>query len=151
MIFDNVENLGLYKDIPVLKQAIEYILSHDVTAFAIGKNVIDGENLFCSMQKYQTKDAKDCKAETHKKYIDLQYFISGEERIQYGDLANEGAPVEVREDEDLYFYENHTESELILNGGHFAIFFPQDVHVPCMQVGDGPSEICKAVFKIRVR
>ena len=39
---------------------------------------------------------------------------------------------------------------LPLHAGQFAIFFPQDVHAPCLAMDDQPSEVVKVVVKVSV-
>jgi len=40
-------------------------------------------------------------------------------------------------------------TQLPLEAGMFAIFFPQDIHRPCMQI-DGPEKVKKVVIKVKL-
>ena len=42
-----------------------------------GKVAIDGDRIFAEIQEYTTKDPKDCRFETHRKYYDIQYVAEG--------------------------------------------------------------------------
>jgi len=39
---------------------------------------------------------------------------------------------------------------LTLNPGTFAVFFPDDGHMPMLQLADGASQVKKVVFKVPV-
>ena len=43
MIFDKIENLKLYKDIPSLTTLVDYIGSHDLNELPDGRTDIDGD------------------------------------------------------------------------------------------------------------
>ena len=63
------------------------------------------------------------KFEAHKKYIDIQFIISGRERIGYADIATLEPDTEYDAETDAAFYakrENIT--GLVLESGMFAVF-----------------------------
>lgn len=65
---------------PSIKKAIDFLrhLPKDLTE---GKIEIDGEKVFALLQKYETIVEAVPKFEFHRKYIDVQYIVSGEEVI----------------------------------------------------------------------
>src|SRR5687768_1995819 len=80
MILDNIENCATYMNLgPRFKQAFDFIARTDLKSLPLGKHEIDGDNLFVILMEYETKDASDCIMENHKKYIDIQYMLRGEE------------------------------------------------------------------------
>ena len=82
MIFDKIENSAIYENIsPLIKKAFEYLKQTDFSGMENGKHIIDGDALFAILQEYDTKNDTDAKLEAHRKYIDVQYIISGEELI----------------------------------------------------------------------
>ena len=70
MIFDHIENAenyyGVHKN---FKKAFEFIKKALKEDLPEGKYEISGEELFASVQEYNTKKEEECKGETHKKYI----------------------------------------------------------------------------------
>ena len=50
MIYDKLSNLGLYKGMNKnLDTAIDYLSSHDLNELPLGKNVVDGDNVYINV------------------------------------------------------------------------------------------------------
>ena len=64
-----------------IMKALEYLRTHDLTKMEDGKYLIQGEACFVNLQRYVTKLPEDCRPETHKKYVDIQYLAAGEEYV----------------------------------------------------------------------
>ena len=113
------------------------------------KIVLD-ENCFVLFQSYITKNKVDCLYESHKKYIDIQYIFDGEEIMEVENVNNLEISKEYDENLDYakYFQSNNA-SSLIIRKNELAIFYPNDVHMPCIKV-DKNEKVIKAVFKIAV-
>ncbi|MPN46481.1 Toxin-antitoxin biofilm protein TabA [bioreactor metagenome] len=123
----------------------------DFSAVESGKYLIEGERLFALVSRYKPQPLEHCKAETHVKYIDIQFIAKGEEVMGY---ASWSTAHEVLEDcaaeRDAIFYKKvDKESMVILSQGTYAILFPWDVHRPTIQ-GEYDGEIQKVVLKIAV-
>ncbi len=90
--------------------------------------------------------------ESHRQFIDIQYLISGEERM--GVSRAESRCHHVTEDltpqQDILFWQvEDEETQIRLTPGMFAIFFPQDIHRPCCHPREGEQKhLRKAVMKI---
>ena len=108
---------------------------------------IDGDKVYALFQRYETKPVNDS-PEAHKKYIDLQYLIDGEEFIGVAPLATMKKETEARPDGDIYFYEGET-VKLPIGGGRFMVLFPEDAHAPCIAAGSS-KPVHKVVIKIAV-
>ena len=149
MIIDKISNSGLYMNLnPRIKKAFEYINKTNFDQMELGKHLIEGETIFCKLMEYETKDIKDCNLEAHRKYIDIQYMISGRELIGITTLASQVATTDYDEKDDYTFYKGS--SYLVpLESGQFTIFFPEDVHMPAIKI-DSPSKLRKAVIKVLI-
>lgn len=150
MISDTIENSGLYRLGPLIEKAFEYIKKTDFSKLESGKHVIEGDSLFALLMEYDTKNIKDCKLEAHRKYIDVQYIISGSELIGVTPLIDQMPTVDYDENNDLAFYDNNASSMIRLETGHFAIFFPTDTHMPCLQINEKIDKVKKVVIKVHV-
>lgn len=149
MILDKLENSALYENITEnLKKGFNYLRNTDLKTLEVGKYEIDGTNVYALISEYETKKHEDCRPEAHHKYADIQCIISGKEAIGFVTLNNQPEMVTYNPDKDIVFYQTET-SPLILEEGMFAVFFPQDVHRPCMQIG-GPEKVKKAVIKVKL-
>lgn len=148
MIFDKIENAHIYKNIGErISKSFEYIKATDLKTLPAGKYPIDGENIFALVSEYKTKSEQEGKLEAHKKYIDVQYVISGEELMGYAPLGNQQILEPYKEENDIVFFTGD-KSFTKVSEGMFAIFFPEDVHMPGISTGK-ISDVKKLVIKVR--
>lgn len=146
MIIDNIQKALLYENLhPGFVKAFDFIRKTDFSKLADGKYEIDGDNIFAIVQEYKTKDI--AKLEGHRKYIDIQYLHSGVELIAYANLENQ-IIISDDEEKDLAFYEGDG-SFIKLESQMFAIFFPQDLHMPGIKLTES-TKVKKIVIKVRV-
>ena len=148
MFADRIENLKLY--IPYnekIKVVCDYLAKTDIHALEVGKYDI-GEGVRVVVNAFTPKTREAARWETHKKYIDLQYLIDGEEFIGVAPLSTMKKDVEARTEGDIYFYEGET-VKLPIGGGRFMVLFPEDAHAPCIAAG-GSKPVHKVVIKIAV-
>lgn len=151
MIVDHLSNIAQYKALPELKQIIEYLECHDLKDLPDGRTDIDGDNLYVLIQRPTLKKVEEVRPEAHDLYADLQVVIEGEEIMGYAPRKDLGEPVEVREGKDIVFYDGkggEAFSKIVFKAGQFAVFYPQDGHVPCIDNGAGTDH--KAVIKIKL-
>ena len=148
MIIDKFKNINLYSGLSEgINKAINFLQQTDFSNFKPGRVEIDNDNIFALLNKYQTKNPDDCKLEAHKKYIDIQYILSGSELIGYAPLNNQTVIEKYSEEKDVAFFEGET-SLMKLDEGMFAIFFPDDLHKPCVKSNTIPETVQKIVVKI---
>ena len=153
MIYDKLENIEMYKTVhPKFAKAIEWIKSTDLNSLEVGKKVfIDEKNIFAIISEYKTASLYKKSYEGHKEYIDIQIVLKGREVTEQAFLK--GGEEEVRAynpEKDNYKCHTEKDSEFFLERGNFAIFFPHDLHKPCINCAGRESEMRKVVVKIRV-
>jgi len=151
MIIGKIKDLKLYKGLsPNIDKAIDYALSTDLTALAVGKQDIDGKNITINRQSYTGKPAADCAAENHNDYLDLQIVLKGTEGFGYADIGNPTLKTldPYNKEKDVTKYTCVDETVYTMTEGSFAIVFPEDVHRPQIKINEGTIE--KAVIKIRI-
>ena len=144
MIIDKLENM---KNYPVLKEACEALekMGYDV---AKGSHKIS-DTLVLNVNEYNSNENKDGAYEAHEKWIDLQMIISGEEYIRYAKRSAGVMKTEYNPDCDALFMTVENYDNLGLFRGNFAVFFPEDLHLPGLAV-DKSEPIKKYVFKIKI-
>jgi YhcH/YjgK/YiaL family protein len=148
MIIDKIENAHLYKNIgDRISKSFEYIKATDLKTLPAGKYPIDDENIFALISEYKTKSESEGKLEAHKKYIDLQFVISGEELMGYSPFGNQQILEPYKEENDIIFFTGEKSFSKV-SEGMFAIFFPEDVHMPGISTGI-ISDVKKLVIKVR--
>ncbi len=137
-------------------KVFDFIKSHDLAAEFAGMNPcdkktieIDGQNVKAIFQVYNTKIHSLAKLEGHRNYTDIQYIYEGQEIIGCSDVANIIAEPEYNAEKDIYFTQATKQlSHVVLSAGEAAILTPEDLHAPCMMVGE-PKVAKKIVFKVR--
>ena len=60
-------------------KAFAFLRDNDLEKLELKRYDLDGNNLYVTISEYNTKNPEDAKFEAHKKYIDIQYVISGSE------------------------------------------------------------------------
>lgn len=149
MIVDNLVN---FKDYLCLhngfKIVSDFLNKNNLLALECGRYELDGDNVYLALQEYLTKPVETCKPEAHKKYIDIQIVISGEENIGYVEISNTSKYTEYDSEKDIEFLNGEVEF-IKATPKNFFILFPQDAHMPSVAIKE-PAEVKKAVFKIKV-
>jgi YhcH/YjgK/YiaL family protein len=108
---------------------------------------VDGDRIYAIISKGPGRNRIQAMLEAHRKYIDIQYVISGIDEMGWKSLADCGLTSrEYDKDKDVVFFKDAPVEWVKVRAGSFAVFFPQDAHAPL--VGDG--EIHKAVVKVAV-
>ena len=149
MIADKLANSHLYLNLSSgLERGIEYLSTQDLQGLEVGRYPIEGDRVFALVQEYDSKPLEEGKYETHRKYIDIQYIVSGREFIGYTNVVNLKSLDSYDGEKDIQFFAG--EGDLVrLEAGMFAVFFPEDAHMPCISV-DGPEAVKKVVIKVAV-
>jgi YhcH/YjgK/YiaL family protein len=149
MIIDKFANAHLYKNLGErIKKSFSYIVQTDLKNLAPSKYEIDGEKIFALVSEYETKLESEGKLEAHRKYIDVQYVISGEELMGYTPLGNQQILEPYKEENDIIFFTGE-KSLTKVTARMFAIFFPTDVHMPGICT-EKRSTVKKLVIKVRI-
>lgn len=102
------------------------------------------------VSEYTTKENNENGYEAHRKYIDIQYLIGGEEVVNSLPLEYLNEVRAYDKESDVAFYKETgiKPQELLLGNGYFAILFPHDGHMPQLCVNE-PMKVKKVVIKIK--
>lgn len=147
VIFDTLNHADAYRHLaPGFDLAFDFLRSGKVKNCELGRHELDGDRVFINVQEYTTKPLEDAIWEAHRKYADIQLIVTGRERIGYAPLGTVTETTAYDADKDAAFYRGEG-TELIAPEGMFAIFLPQDVHMPGLADG-APAPVRKAVAKI---
>lgn len=150
MILDQLESLGCYRGISKsLDIAIDYLRETDLAALAIGSHQVDGDRVLANVMAYETKRPEEGKLEAHRKYIDIQVVLEGEERCFCAPLPLTTELGAFDEAKDFGLYDGPRLTTMRLANDNFAIFFPQDAHAPALDL-DGKAAVRKVVMKVAV-
>ena len=128
--------------------AFTFLKEHDLQTIAKGKYPIDGDNVFASVTEDPSKDFDKTNWESHRKYIDLQCIISGEEKMGIYQVDRATVTKEYDDKKDVANYSAKGKF-YVGTAGTFFLFFPGDAHRPNITPG-GNKVVKKIVIKIRV-
>lgn len=151
MIHDTLPNLALYTELsPRFSAAAFFLATHDLAALPAGRVDIDGDDVYASVQDYETHDDSADRYEAHREYIDIQVVASGAERIG---MAVRTPCLDVvkayDEAKDIEFV--RAEGNLVpMYAGQFLVIFPHEAHEPGVHPASGPAKVRKIVVKVRV-
>jgi YhcH/YjgK/YiaL family protein len=149
MIFDQLKNACLYFSLSErMKKALEYLGTTNFSTMEPGKIEIDGDDIFAIVQHYDTKPITSGKWESHKKYIDIQYIVSGKEKIGYSHSNKTIVTQPYHAEKDVQYLKGEG-NFLIVEAGYFAILFPSDVHMPGIAINLS-TPVTKVVIKVKV-
>ena len=150
MILDKIENIGTYYGVSKrLNQAFDYLRTSDFSTLENGIHKIEGKRLFVIINEYKTKPNELKILEAHKKYIDLQFIQKGEEIIDYEPLMEQKIHKEYDKENDYVLYSTTQSTRLRLAEGMFAVFFPDDLHLPGI-IDCNITDVRKIVIKILI-
>jgi biofilm protein TabA len=153
MILDLLANAHLYRGLPArLVAALDFLQATDLAGLPLGKTVIDGERLFALTQEYQPKPASVLKYEAHQRYWDVQYVVSGVERMGWNTLGRMTVSEPYVAEQDVAFFTGGGDL-FYVPAGTFTVFNPHDVHMPGVAVeGASPDQplVRKVVVKVEV-
>jgi len=136
---------------PSFQLAIDFLCRKDLLELPDGNVPLDGTRVFAILQRYRTAHQDAPKFEYHRKYIDLQYILAGEEVIGWAPAAEMTASFDYDEHQDICFglMEPGAWSPLRLRAGQVGVFWPEDAHAPRLAAGK-PVLVRKIVVKVAV-
>lgn len=101
-------------------------------------------------QVYRTRPRAECFFESHRKYIDIQFVLDGEEIIDVIPISGLAVDEPYSAEKDVIKYADSAGgSRLRIRAGEAAIFFPEDGHMPG-QFASAPALVRKTVVKVPV-
>ena len=132
-----------------LQKAIEFLRLHDLKNLPDGRVEIDGDRVFALVQRYETIMADAPKFECHRKYLDVQFIVSGEEVIGWAPSERMTITEAYEADKDICFgtVPAGKWTPVYLRAGELAVLWPEDGHAPKL-TSRVPSPVMKIVVKV---
>lgn len=151
MIYDKLEKASVYVSAHErLDAAVEFLRQDGLLQRADGRYDLS-EGLYASLQTYDSKPAEESLFESHRRYIDVQCVLEGEEWIYVADFESLVITREYKPDEDCSFFRGSADvSRVLMRPGLFLLLFPSDAHMPSIAV-ERRARVRKAVVKLPVR
>ncbi|OFZ66375.1 MAG: hypothetical protein A2V79_09840 [Betaproteobacteria bacterium RBG_16_56_24] len=132
---------------PLFPRTFEYIRNTDLLSLAPGRYPIADDDLFAIVEHVPGRTRAEAKLECHRRYIDIQLVLEGEDEMGWRALADCSNPVsDYSAEKDIRFFHDAPVSWIVTPPGAFCIFFPEDTHAPLVS----KENIRKVIFKIAV-
>lgn len=149
MVYDKIDNIETYKGLSEdIYEGLRF-LKNASPDLVNGVHEIN-PRVKAIVSEYETKPINENGYEAHRYFIDIQYLLKGIEKNCCLPIEKLKENKAYKEEIDAAFYDtNLPVQELMLGDGYFAIYWPQDGHMPCLIV-DVPEKVKKVVVKIKI-
>jgi len=148
MILDSLKSAPIYFNLNSrFKEAFDFIEKNDLEGMEPGTYLLDGENLYMTIAEFDGKQPESAKLEAHRKYIDIQLVLQGQETMGWSTIENcknESDPY--NSEKDIVFFTEKPTAYVSVHPKEFVVFFPEDGHAP----GISNNRIKKVVVKVLV-
>jgi len=131
------------------QQAFQFLKTANLNELSAGRQELDGKHLYISVDEYISKDKSETRYESHRKYIDIQYIIEGEEQMGLTTLEKVEVTEPYNEEKDIVFYAFDGGDFIKATPDNFLIFFPEDAHRPMIKLNEN-TKVKKIVVKIEI-
>ncbi|MBX9853345.1 MAG: YhcH/YjgK/YiaL family protein [Cytophagaceae bacterium] len=131
-----------------LQTAVKYYVNSDTGILKTGRYNICDDKLIAIVNSYQTKSPQEAIWESHRKYVDVQYIISGKEKMGFSPISSMKMKRPYKDEDDCIFYEGNGK-HFTMQEGKLVICTPGDVHKPGLNPVD-PAIVKKLIFKVHV-
>jgi len=148
MILDTLENSDRYTSLhKSFVKAFEFLKRTNLKELPIGTYEIDSNLIYAMISIEQGRSINEAKLETHERYIDIQFIVSGTDTMGWKTkkscISSRG---DYDQNSDVQFFEDSPASFIAVKSNSFAIFFPEDAHMPLIS----DEELHKVVIKVKV-
>jgi YhcH/YjgK/YiaL family protein len=136
-------------DLKGLETAFEFLDKKSLADVPVGKHAIQGEEVYALVQKLPSRAAETAQFESHRKYIDIHYVLSGQETSGFAPVGDLKLAVPYDESKDVLLYHVPRQyTRIEVKPGHFVIYRPGQAHLPNCHL-EGPHALHKVVIKVQ--
>mgnify|MGYP003394802536 CR=1 FL=1 len=148
MILEDLKQIGSHAAINAgFAKAAQFLTENDYASFDDGCHEIDVGNVFALISSAPGKGRGKAVLEAHRKYIDIQFCVSGHDEIGIRPVAScEKISKKYDAHKDIMFFADPPLEWITIKDNTCAIIFPEDAHAP--MAAEGPMK--KVVIKIAV-
>lgn len=131
----------------IYPKVINFINSNDLNTLPVGRYSL-GQDDYVNIEKYFTRARDDAQYESHERYCDIQYVISGSEDIEVAKKDFLKIEKSYDNERDICFYSSRFDGyRFQMDSGDYLVLMPEDAHMPCLS-REKPNNVKKAIFKI---
>jgi YhcH/YjgK/YiaL family protein len=148
MILDTVQQANRYLALNSgFAAAFAFLDRPDLRDLPVGRYDIDGDQVYALVQRQPGRKPDAGKLEAHRKYIDIQVVLGGVDTMGWRPTPTcAGIALPYSDEKDVMLFTDQPTAWTAVGPDEFAIFFPEDAHLP--MISDG--ELYKVVLKVHV-
>lgn len=148
MIVDILDNAERYESLQTgFAEGFAFLRRPDLSELTDERYDIDGDRVFAIVSNGPGRGKEGALLETHRRYIDIQYVIDGNDEMGWKPhQACKQPTMEYDSEKDYQLFADMPDIWLNCSSNTFAIFFPEDGHMPNIS----PGNIHKIILKIAV-
>lgn len=146
MILDRLDQADKYLSLnPHFSKALKFLRRGDLAELEPGRHDIDGKDIYAVIVKGNGRPKDQAKLEAHRRYIDIQFIVSGCDEMGWQSTALcKKVEQKFDPDSDAEIFNDPVATWLTVGAGELAVFFPHDAHAPAA----GSAEFHKVVVKV---
>jgi len=148
MLLAKIENSHRYENMhPLFPEAFKFIRENKNADLPAGRIPLLADRLIAIVESRPGKKRFETLLEAHRRYIDIQYTLAGQEEIGWKSTKDSfqiDQPYDV--EKDIEFYQDQPDLWIPMQPELFVIFFPEDAHAPFV----ANSHIRKFIIKIAI-
>jgi biofilm protein TabA len=147
MILDTIQQADRYLALNSgFAAAFAFLRRPDLLELPVGRYEIDGDTVYALVQRQVGRKPEAGKLEAHQKYIDIQVVLGGVDTMGWRPTPTcAGIAMPYSAEKDVMLFTDQPTAWTAVGPGEFAIYFPQDAHLPL--ISDG--ELRKVVLKVQ--
>ena len=135
---------------PRLRKGLGFLQNLDPQALEPGTVEIDGRQVYAMIQAYDSRPVtENPRFEAHRKYLDIQYLVSGTEAMGWAPLDQLAVNVPYIDEKDVTLGTVPAKARTLVpfSAGYAILLYPSDAHGPGLAAGES-EPIVKVVVKV---
>lgn len=137
MIIDVLDNADRYLVLNKgFRSAFAFLMRSDLGELKPGRHEILNDRVYCIVEDATGRKREDAELEAHQRYIDIQLVLKGTDTMGWKrqpDCKDVTKPYNA--EMDIEFYGDEPDAWIPVQEGMYAIFFPDDAHMPLISDG----------------
>lgn len=130
-------------------EAVKYLSQLKAEDLSLGRHDVN-EGFFYNVIEYDTTEEVDKPFESHRRYVDIQLLIAGEEVMQVADVSRLQASVLYDSNKDCSLYKSiRFSASILLRPNSVMVLYPKDAHRSIAYMGK-TCKVKKIVGKLRL-
>lgn len=129
--------------------AIKQVKKFDLESLSVGRYELTDGSYFM-VEEYITKKEYPCRLQSHKKYIEVQWILQGQEMIKIYDIDKLIPEISYDLDKDIAFWKSvDNMTQILLSSGSYVVLYPNYAYTSSIMVKE-QSAVRKIVIKVKI-